>query len=151
MPLICVPNVAGKGVYIRVIRPDGITGMCLPPLPLARYDRTMNADEADDVAADTFAFAMQLIDSLGVRCDRQELLRRLAAVAAGESSVVHSPDEEITAIEAERGGMATEAERLSVKRAFRDRRGLDEAHREIASRIMRVFERGGKPPGRSEG
>lgn len=89
--------------------------------------------------ADGFFLGMELIESLGVKYDRAAVLNRLCDVAAGDMTLMNSPEEELAIIELERGVPSSFQERAVFMKMFSERRSMDRRHRATASSLLEVL------------
>jgi len=92
-------------------------------------------------AAAGFFFALQVLEKLGVELDRDAVFKRLAEIIHGETSGMDSPEDELRAIERERGFLADPEERKEFFALFADRATLEHYHRVLAAMIVLEFGR----------
>jgi len=95
----------------------------------------------NEFAADGFFLALHLVESFGIGYDRNAILNRLAEIARGETSAFNSPEEELAAIELQRGDPASPEERTDFLRGFANRADMDLSHRLTAGRVLEIVRR----------
>ncbi len=86
--------------------------------------------------ADGFLLALQLVESLGARVDRDAVLRRLAGMACGEVTLVNGAEDEIADAERDRGRALTPEERQDSRRLYRTWRDTDAHLQRIATNVL---------------
>jgi hypothetical protein len=95
--------------------------------------------ERKEAVADGFFLALHVLESLGVEYDRQALLNRLADVAAGNTSLLNSPAEELASLEQKRNAPFSDEERETILRHFANRRGIDAQFQAMAADVVAVM------------